>query len=103
VTLRLSRAAGLAAAALRSTAVLTEPERRLPEIRRIVSGTPMGQSMYAWQFAKAQSVAVLRFVSMQNHYNLVHREEEREMIPHYFPFSAQLPGSAHEQPPAEHP
>ncbi len=38
-------------------------------------------SMYAWQFAKAQAVARTRFVSMQNHYNLVYREEEREMIP----------------------
>jgi len=42
-------------------------------------------SMYAWQFAKAQNVAERhgwsRFVSMQNHYNLVYREEEREMIP----------------------
>jgi aryl-alcohol dehydrogenase-like predicted oxidoreductase len=38
-------------------------------------------SMDAWQFAKAQSVAQTRFVSMQNHYNLVYREEEREMIP----------------------
>jgi Predicted oxidoreductases (related to aryl-alcohol dehydrogenases) len=42
-------------------------------------------SMFAWQFAKAQFVADLhgwtRFISMQNHYNLVYREEEREMIP----------------------
>jgi len=42
-------------------------------------------SMYAWQFAKAQHTAQAagwtRFVSMQNHYNLVYREEEREMIP----------------------
>jgi aryl-alcohol dehydrogenase (NADP+) len=42
-------------------------------------------SMYAWQFAKAQHVADIngwtRFTSMQNHYNLVYREEEREMIP----------------------
>lgn len=42
-------------------------------------------SMYAWQFAKAQYTADLhgwtRFISMQNHYNLVYREEEREMIP----------------------
>lgn len=42
-------------------------------------------SMYTWQFAKAQYTADLnggtRFVSMQNHYNLVYREEEREMIP----------------------
>ena len=38
-------------------------------------------SMHAWQFAKAQRVARTRFVAMQNHYNLVYREEEREMIP----------------------
>ena len=42
-------------------------------------------SMYAWQFSKAQYTATkggwTRFVSMQNHYNLVYREEEREMIP----------------------
>jgi 1-deoxyxylulose-5-phosphate synthase len=42
-------------------------------------------SMFAWQFAKAQHTARLagwtRFASMQNHYNLVYREEEREMIP----------------------
>jgi aryl-alcohol dehydrogenase-like predicted oxidoreductase len=42
-------------------------------------------SMFAWQFAKAQHVAErhgwTRFVSMQNHYNLLYREEEREMIP----------------------
>ena len=42
-------------------------------------------SMYAWQFAKAQHTAAIngwtKFVSMQNHYNLVYREEEREMIP----------------------
>ena len=42
-------------------------------------------SMFAWQFAKAQHVAdragLTRFVSMQNHYNLLYREEKREMIP----------------------
>jgi aryl-alcohol dehydrogenase-like predicted oxidoreductase len=38
-------------------------------------------SMYGWQFAKAQRVAQTPFVSMQNHYNLIYREEEREMIP----------------------
>jgi aryl-alcohol dehydrogenase-like predicted oxidoreductase len=38
-------------------------------------------SMYAWQFAKAQRVTATRFVAMQNHYNLIYREEEREMIP----------------------
>lgn len=41
-------------------------------------------SMFAWQFAKAQYTADLhdwtRFVSMQNHYNLIYREEEREML-----------------------
>ena len=42
-------------------------------------------SMFAWQFAKAQHTAEAHgwtaFVSMQNHYNLIYREEEREMIP----------------------
>jgi len=42
-------------------------------------------SMYAWQFAKAQHAAEqhgwTKFVTMQNHYNLVYREEEREMLP----------------------
>ena len=38
-------------------------------------------SMFAWQFAKAQGAAATRFVSMQNHYNLIYREEEREMLP----------------------
>jgi 1-deoxyxylulose-5-phosphate synthase len=42
-------------------------------------------SMHAWQFAKALYVAQLngwtRFISMQNHLNLLHREEEREMLP----------------------
>jgi aryl-alcohol dehydrogenase-like predicted oxidoreductase len=42
-------------------------------------------SMFAWQFAKAQHAAErngwTRFASMQNHYNLMYREEEREMLP----------------------
>jgi aryl-alcohol dehydrogenase-like predicted oxidoreductase len=42
-------------------------------------------SMYAWEFAKflciARANGFARFVSMQNHYNLIYREEEREMIP----------------------
>jgi 1-deoxyxylulose-5-phosphate synthase len=42
-------------------------------------------SMFAWQFAKAQYTSErngwAKFVSMQNHYNLVYREEEREMVP----------------------
>lgn len=42
-------------------------------------------SMFAWQFAKMLYLADLhgwtRFISMQNHYNLIYREEEREMLP----------------------
>jgi 1-deoxyxylulose-5-phosphate synthase len=42
-------------------------------------------SMFAWQFAQALAVSdrrgSARFVSMQNHYNLIYREEEREMLP----------------------
>ena len=42
-------------------------------------------SMHAWQFAKylstAQAMGMTKFVSMQNFYNLVYREEEREMLP----------------------
>jgi aryl-alcohol dehydrogenase (NADP+) len=42
-------------------------------------------SMFAWQFAKmlykASEMGLTRFVAMQNHYNLIYREEEREMLP----------------------
>ena len=42
-------------------------------------------SMFAWQFARmlylADAMGVARFVTMQNHYNLIYREEEREMLP----------------------
>jgi len=42
-------------------------------------------SMYAWQFArmlyKADALGAARFVAMQNHYNIIYREEEREMMP----------------------
>ena len=42
-------------------------------------------SMFAWQFAKmlytADEMGLTRFVTMQNHYNLIYREEEREMLP----------------------
>jgi aryl-alcohol dehydrogenase-like predicted oxidoreductase len=45
-----------------------------------------GSSMWAWQFAELQMTAAqngwTRFISMQNHYNLIYREEEREMIPY---------------------
>jgi len=43
-----------------------------------------GSSMYSWQFAKSVYISQMRgwakFISMQNHYNLIYREEEREMI-----------------------
>jgi aryl-alcohol dehydrogenase (NADP+) len=42
-------------------------------------------SMFAWQFAsmlyKSDEMGLARFVSMQNHYNVIYREEEREMLP----------------------
>ncbi len=45
-----------------------------------------GSSMFAWQFAELQLTAQMhgwtKFVSMQNHYNLIYREEEREMNPY---------------------
>ena len=45
-----------------------------------------GSSMFAWQFAELQMTAELhgwtKFISMQNHYNLIYREEEREMNPY---------------------
>jgi aryl-alcohol dehydrogenase-like predicted oxidoreductase len=58
----------------------------LHEVVRAGKARYIGASaMFAWQFAKAQCIADLsgwtRFVSMQNHYNLMYREEEREMIP----------------------
>ena len=58
----------------------------LHEVVRSGKARYIGASaMYAWQFAKAQQVAVSAgwtpFTSMQNHYNLAYREEEREMLP----------------------
>ncbi len=45
-----------------------------------------GSSMFAWQFAELQLTAQMngwtKFISMQNHYNLIYREEEREMNPY---------------------
>ena len=69
--------------------------RRRPSRRRCARSTTSSararsryigaSSMAAWQFAKALYLAdrhgLTRFVSMQNHYNLVYREEEREMMP----------------------
>jgi aryl-alcohol dehydrogenase-like predicted oxidoreductase len=65
---------------------IEETMEALHEVVRAGKARYIGaSSMYAWQFAKAQHTATVagwtRFVSMQNHYNLVYREEEREMIP----------------------
>jgi 1-deoxyxylulose-5-phosphate synthase len=65
---------------------IAETMQALHDIVRAGKARYIGaSSMYAWQFAKAQHVAEVngwtRFVSMQNHYNLLYREEEREMIP----------------------
>jgi 1-deoxyxylulose-5-phosphate synthase len=61
---------------------IEETMEALHDVVRAGKARYMGaSSMWAWQFAKAQRVAATRFVSMQNHYNLVYREEEREMIP----------------------
>jgi 1-deoxyxylulose-5-phosphate synthase len=65
---------------------IEETMQALHEVVRAGKARYIGaSSMFAWQFAKAQHLAAsaghTRFVSMQNHYNLVYREEEREMIP----------------------
>ena len=65
---------------------IEETMEALHDIVRAGKARYIGASaMYAWQFAKAQYTADLhgwtRFVSMQNHYNLIYREDEREMIP----------------------
>ncbi|HJU25175.1 MAG TPA: aldo/keto reductase, partial [Rhodanobacteraceae bacterium] len=65
---------------------LEETMQALHDVVRAGKARYIGaSSMYAWQFAKAQHIAdragSAHFVSMQNHYNLVYREEEREMIP----------------------
>jgi aryl-alcohol dehydrogenase-like predicted oxidoreductase len=65
---------------------IVETMEALHEVARAGKARYIGaSSMFAWQFAKAQHVAErngwTRFVSMQNHYNLIYREEEREMIP----------------------
>ena len=65
---------------------IEETMRALHDVVRAGKARYLGaSSMYAWQFAKAQFVARANgwteFVSMQNHYNLVYREEEREMLP----------------------
>ena len=65
---------------------IEETLRALDDIVRAGKARYIGaSSMFAFQFAKALALAGARgwtrFVSMQNHYNLVYREEEREMIP----------------------
>ncbi len=67
----------------------TPMEETLEALTEIVSAGKAlyigASSMYAWQFAQYLHLAdrdgYSRFVSMQNHYNLIYREEEREMIP----------------------
>ena len=67
----------------------TPIEETLEALNDIVRGGKAryigASSMYAWQFARMLQVSErhgwARFVSMQNHYNLVYREEEREMLP----------------------
>jgi len=65
---------------------IEETMEALHDIVRSGKARYIGASaMFAWQFAKAQYTTDLhgwtRFVSMQNHYNLLYREEEREMMP----------------------
>ncbi|HLN70504.1 MAG TPA: aldo/keto reductase [Streptosporangiaceae bacterium] len=65
---------------------IEETMEALHEVVRAGKARYLGaSSMFAWQFAKAQNLAErhgwIRFASMQNHYNLIYREEEREMIP----------------------
>jgi aryl-alcohol dehydrogenase-like predicted oxidoreductase len=65
---------------------IEETMEALHEVVRAGKARYLGaSSMFAWQFAKAQHVARVNgwtpFVSMQPHYNLIYREEEREMIP----------------------
>ncbi len=65
---------------------IEETMETLHDIVRAGKARYIGASaMFAWQFAKAQYTADLhgwtRFVSMQNHYNLIYREDERELLP----------------------
>lgn len=67
----------------------TPPEELLEALHGLVREGKVlhigASSMYAWQFAKLQALAeqngLTKFVTMQNRYNLLYREEEREMIP----------------------
>ena len=69
-----------------STVPAEEIMAALDDVVRAGKALAIGaSSMYAWQFAKLLHISdehgLARFVTMQNHYNLVYREEEREMIP----------------------
>ena len=69
-----------------STTPLEETMEALHDVVKAGKARYIGaSSMWAWQFAKAQHIAErhgwTRFVTMQNHYNLLYREEEREMLP----------------------
>ena len=65
---------------------IEETMRALDDVVKLGKARYLGaSSMFAWQFAKMQNIAehmgLTRFVTMQNHYNLIYREEEREMNP----------------------
>jgi aryl-alcohol dehydrogenase (NADP+) len=65
---------------------IQETLEALDDVVRMGKARYLGaSSMYAWQFArmlyKADGLGLRRFVAMQNHYNIVYREEEREMLP----------------------
>jgi aryl-alcohol dehydrogenase (NADP+) len=69
-----------------STVPIEETMEALHDVVKAGKARYIGaSSMWAWQFSKAQYVAEgngwTRFVTMQNHYNLIYREEEREMLP----------------------
>ncbi|MGI9328754.1 MAG: aldo/keto reductase [Pseudomonadales bacterium] len=66
---------------------IEETLEALDEVVKMGKALYLGaSSMFAWQFAQLQLTAQMQgwtqFISMQNHYNLVYREEEREMIPY---------------------
>ena len=66
---------------------MEETMQALDDVVRAGKARYLGaSSMFTWQFAKLQHTAdqhgLTRFVAMQNHYNLIYREEEREMIPY---------------------
>jgi aryl-alcohol dehydrogenase (NADP+) len=68
------------------TTPMEETMEALDEVVRAGKALYIGaSSMYAWQFQRMLHISevngLARFVTMQNHYNLVYREEEREMIP----------------------